>query len=399
MSSTSSVHVTLAAPGTRTGDILHDSTDYLFAVAAEPRRAVIADAYAAIAADPHHDLSVRQLYDGGELVLAQVEPRGPVAEDDGLLTCRDGWTVTSIRPTSEVLGPQAEHLAALATALDATAQDAPDGENARLYAAAVRDLADTDHLQAALSALNTVGADTYWWERQGSYDDAGELVALAARDLIGTVPGWDWNAYRALMTPWVTTHGAGTWPHPDDQTTALGAARRRLRLTTPGRAVTNLRVTMRRRPMLIAGLQVVAAVALLVGIAARVPFAILLPILLGLLAWALITPVQGGWRTHRPEGAPRTDPGGAGESSLTSQTSAQIGEQVGGSTPAGHPLVAAGTMLLLVDAVRSAETAAQVLSKQNEAVYELAAEWTASRDVQIAAAGRMLLNRMDDRQA
>ncbi|MGI5423019.1 hypothetical protein [Actinomadura luteofluorescens] len=60
----------------------------------------------------------------------------------------------------------------------------------------------------ALNALEKAGADCYWWSTYAYGCSYGqELVAIAARDLIGTVPGWTAEAHDVLTAPYRAAFG------------------------------------------------------------------------------------------------------------------------------------------------------------------------------------------------
>ncbi len=153
--------------------------------------------------------------------VAVLSPLGPVddgpwADDDGPV-CEDGWRVESLTALDPVLGPQS---ACLLAAIE-TAERVLTGESApaRAYGAAVNEQYHggtwtADHAaNAAAAALDSVGADGFWWRQCFSCQYGPEMLALAARDLIGTVPGWDRDAYDLLTAPWTAAFGP---VHPDD---------------------------------------------------------------------------------------------------------------------------------------------------------------------------------------
>lgn len=63
-----------------------------------------------------------------------------------------------------------------------------------------------------------------------------------------------------------------------------------------------------------------------------------------------------------------------------------------------EPTASARDVLALIRSVRDTDAAAVSLGMQTARVRELATEWIASRDIQIAAAGRILLAALDGRQ-
>lgn len=157
--------------------------------------------------------------------LAELEPRGPVTEDDGFLECPDGWAITS-RTTdlSAMLGPQAARiLAAIAEAEKTLISGDPGdvtGVAEAYHAATEADYPAIDAAaDAAVAALDAYGADGDWWAEIGACQyGRGEILALAARDLTGTTPEWSQEAYITLTRPWLTAFRRPV--HPDDSNTA-----------------------------------------------------------------------------------------------------------------------------------------------------------------------------------
>ncbi|WP_242884094.1 hypothetical protein [Actinomadura litoris] len=217
--------VMLAPQSVKLGDLLIEDGSRNLVTVNTPRRMLISDAYATITDQVYEipiKVTVDQLTGDQKATLAQVAPRTwAVRENAGRYSCADGWVVTAHLPIAEILGPQAEQLIVLAAAMKTAPTHGPTALRYDHHRTAM----DTAYLDAALAALEAIGADVQWWRSQAACADGGELVALAARDLIGTVPGWTTTAYRALITPWVTTHGAGRWPHPNDQPHESGAPR------------------------------------------------------------------------------------------------------------------------------------------------------------------------------
>ena len=141
---------------------------------------------------------------------------GPWADDDGPV-CEDGWRIESLSALDPVLGPQSAFLLTAISAAERhlTGEDGP----ALAYGAAVNAqycgegwIADAA-ANAAAAALDAIGADGFWWRQCFSCQYGPEMLALAARDLIGTVPGWDRAAYDLLSAPWAAALGP---IHPDD---------------------------------------------------------------------------------------------------------------------------------------------------------------------------------------
>jgi len=168
-----------------------------------------------------YDADMLDVLDWGDC-LARLTPRGPVrTHPDGphRHICNNGWTITGWESPDPVFGPQAPQLRALMAELDELDGDGP-------VADAYADTADArfgdydqwlpqPHADAARAALAAAGIDGQWWaETADPCTMRGELLAVAARDLLGTADGWDWDAYTALLAPWRTA--VGRWPHPHD---------------------------------------------------------------------------------------------------------------------------------------------------------------------------------------
>lgn len=170
--------------------------------------------------------------------IARLTPTGPVTPqmwwdgEDGetphaYYVQAPGWTVQAIDSLAGLLGPHAAHLT---TAVhDAAWLDGLDGESPydedphrAAYDKAINAMwerhgtAGVYGMQWATEhALNVRGADGWWWAQGcGSCTTGAEITALAARDLIDTVPGWTTRAYEALTAPWWAAFGHGI--HPDD---------------------------------------------------------------------------------------------------------------------------------------------------------------------------------------
>lgn len=176
--------------------------------------------------------------------VARVTPRGDVRPhrsmwgdqdvaiaDDVELEAEGGWTVEAIESLPTIFGPQGELI--LATARHAAATlDSESDEGTERYNAYVTEQErqheppDSEALEAAQAAaenaLNEVGADGYWWTYAGGCVWGNEILALAARDLFGTVRGWDQDAYDLLTTPWRRTLSHRL--HPEDAELATAAA-------------------------------------------------------------------------------------------------------------------------------------------------------------------------------
>jgi hypothetical protein len=157
----------------------------------------------------------------GQYRLIHLEPRGTVTtDDDGEPACADGWNVVLADPDlSAMLGPQAAQVMAVITEAERSIAGG-DYSLTDAYTDAVNAVYDSGYPeaeQAAADALDAIGADEFWWGCIGSCVYGGEVIALAARDLIGTVPGWTQDAYDLLTRPWLTATGKPA--HPGDAVT------------------------------------------------------------------------------------------------------------------------------------------------------------------------------------
>ena len=153
-------------------------------------------------------------------------PLGPVTADAaGFAACTDGWAVTGrSHDLSPVTGPQ--HAAIVSLITDAATLFTSPGERslqaAREYARRISGMYATPQAQrawegamlAAVAALDAAGADGFWWSTVGGCGYGTEVIALAARDLIGTTDAWRQEAYDLLTRPWTETSGQPA--HPAD---------------------------------------------------------------------------------------------------------------------------------------------------------------------------------------
>ena len=158
----------------------------------------------------------------GSHCLLLLDPLGDTADDeDGLTECPDGWTITATVPVDAMFGPQA---AAIVAAID-LAERALCGDTMAVgdrYVAAIDEQypdggawTAQSAADAAQAALDAAGADGLLWAKGFSCAYGQEMLALAARDLIGTVPGWTQEAYDLLTAPWVAAFGRAA--HSDDK--------------------------------------------------------------------------------------------------------------------------------------------------------------------------------------
>lgn len=170
------------------------------------------------------DFDVAALVDGTTPVpvrLARLVPAGPVTPQvwvssdgeevlHGHFVQAPGWTVQAVEGLDGFLGPNAAHLtAAIRDAVTVLGDDDDEGTVRAAYDHAVNAMGEQhgsfavwDMERAAEAALNAYGADGWWWGNAWSSCGSGfEILALAARDLIGTVPGWTPDTYRASPGP------------------------------------------------------------------------------------------------------------------------------------------------------------------------------------------------------
>jgi hypothetical protein len=148
-------------------------------------------------------------------------PAGPVTPDGpGRWSCAAGWTVTGASADlAPLLGPQAPAiLSVLALAEEALTDPGPSAAwDAYMIASGAVYTGAAAADAAARRALAQAGADAAWWDTIGN---GPEILALAARDLIGTAAGWTQAAYDLLTRPWAEAFGPA---HPGDRaTTAAG---------------------------------------------------------------------------------------------------------------------------------------------------------------------------------
>ncbi|MGP4027162.1 RapZ C-terminal domain-containing protein [Actinomadura sp. 3N407] len=118
----------------------------------------------------------------------------------------DGWEVVGDAPLAGLLGPQADEILATARIAREYLRGDTDASPAAARYYAVADATSEAMgtcLDAALAALAATGADPWWWSTAVSCAYGHELVAIAAGDLIGTVPEWTPAAYDTLMAPWL----------------------------------------------------------------------------------------------------------------------------------------------------------------------------------------------------
>lgn len=154
--------------------------------------------------------------------LYRVLPVGDDLGTDPPRVAADEWLIVEELSPGQVLGPQADEIYRAARNIEplydtnhpsrAARTDSEWERLADLYAYNDDDLA-TEHeaivgAQAALHALNTIDTDQDW--DLGSCQHGNEYAAIAARDLIGTVPGWTQTAYDSVMARYRRAFGHET---------------------------------------------------------------------------------------------------------------------------------------------------------------------------------------------
>jgi hypothetical protein len=124
------------------------------------------------------------------------------------------WRVTGEAAIAAVIGPQGSEVIAAMEVLNKgglTGVYEPDGAApADQYYTLIEATYDAmrDAQDHAVDALEKAGADRTWWETYAFACNFGqEVVAIAARDLIGTVPGWTAEAHDLLTAPYRAAFG------------------------------------------------------------------------------------------------------------------------------------------------------------------------------------------------
>lgn len=152
--------------------------------------------------------------------LVTVTPVGGVLgrDEDGSYVA-DAWTVATVENIKLLLGPQADLLLAADKEGDAKLNSfGGPGTPDQIFCDAINALYEPDtedrrrEVEQALG--RALGGSAALWLGNDVY--GLPLAALAARDLIGTVDGWDQAAYDLVTGPWVAALGP---IHPDDTPT------------------------------------------------------------------------------------------------------------------------------------------------------------------------------------
>lgn len=222
-------YYTLVDPGRALGELLpgrDDEGDPLL-VTHTPRQlmpswhpnALICDSTPGqLLAQPELAFRIAQVGPPSHETTAVTTPRGDVA---GVVVAEaEQWRVVELAGIDLFLGPQAAPLRAMLHTAETVLHNAPASELAqRFFDALAEQYAGgtslvEDHVRAAQATLDAAGADGYWWStRETTRGYGAAIVALAARDLIGTTNSWTWSAYNALAHPWRRAFGP---LHPDD---------------------------------------------------------------------------------------------------------------------------------------------------------------------------------------
>jgi hypothetical protein len=158
--------------------------------------------------------------------VGEVQPHSEFYSDPDRMPVTDhtpveaavGWLVESIDPFETILGPQGNQVTTIIREAVRVIEDGADPQIVRAYYQAI-DAAGFPELErahrAADAALDDREVDTAWWRTCSGESWGWEVLALAARDLIDTAPGWTQAEYDTLTTPW---RRAFPLPlHPDDQ--------------------------------------------------------------------------------------------------------------------------------------------------------------------------------------
>lgn len=121
------------------------------------------------------------------------------------------WHVTGEAPLAGFIGPQAaEVVEAVKLAVEHLHGDGEESPEAGRYyelATSTYEAMQTAR-KGALAAMETLRADFWWWDA-GAFSCAfgEEIIAIAARDLIGTAPGWTAEAHDLLTAPYRAAFG------------------------------------------------------------------------------------------------------------------------------------------------------------------------------------------------
>ena len=207
-------YYTLADPAPAVGTVI--GTDHRETyVTADPRTLPVAEI-----TDSWENFyqAATEIVRSNSLTLVRVEPVGDVEgpdEYDRTFFAAGGWTITAVEPSVDpVLGPQAARVREVVAEAEAALTSFSDDPRNEQYMEIVNARYDDvqPHVEAAEAALKVIGADGFYWT---GCEYGQELLALAARDLIGTTPEWTQEAYDALTEPWRLV--MRTPVHPDDK--------------------------------------------------------------------------------------------------------------------------------------------------------------------------------------
>ena len=148
--------------------------------------------------------------------LVTVTPlAAPEEVDNGTATWfgAESWRVDGDASWEAVFGPQSAEVIAATKLVDehlhGEFEEGGPSKADRYYPAAqAAHDAMSQAERCAIDALAKAGADRYWWSTYAYGCSYGhELAAIAARDLIGTVPRWTAEAHDILTAPYRAAFG------------------------------------------------------------------------------------------------------------------------------------------------------------------------------------------------
>ncbi|GAB2663644.1 hypothetical protein GCM10027169_27520 [Gordonia jinhuaensis] len=134
-----------------------------------------------------------EMRDPGPYALATVLPQ----------RVGSGWRIEAIAPLSRTLGPQAAGVRSIAWLLhrEIDIVRPAEADHYRAARGVARHNGSHTAFEAAVRALDQRGTDIGVWADPSKRLYGEELVAIAARDLLSTVAGWDGCAYDLLTGP------------------------------------------------------------------------------------------------------------------------------------------------------------------------------------------------------
>lgn len=206
-------YYTLADPAPKVGSTLGTDPEDTY-VSTDPRTLPVVEMTDGW---EHFYQSATEIIGSTGLTLVRVEPVGEVDgpdKCDRTFHASGGWTVTGVEESVDaVLGPQAARVREVVALAEKTLTGLCGDPREEAYMEAVNSRYDDaqPHVEAAEAALKTIGAYGFYWT---GCEYGWELLALAARDLIGTTLEWTQEAYDALTEPWRLVMHLPV--HPDD---------------------------------------------------------------------------------------------------------------------------------------------------------------------------------------